>query len=212
MATAGTPAGTPAGSGCATSLTRGGPAGGEVCRGFTLPLDDDHMAGDEDWVPSIRALAIPSHRADTLPAVSGQNVSAIRRLLDAFNRGQFAALDDVDPEAELQDEPRIPGAGWNYGHQGAIDWATKLWQSFEGLSLAIADEIEQGDRVVARWRASGTGKRSGIDVEMGGYCAFEMRAGKVRRVEFYESRDEAHGTLRSGREASGTPYAPRQPA
>jgi ketosteroid isomerase-like protein len=117
-------------------------------------------------------------------------------MLDGFNRGDFAALEDVDPEAELQDEPRMPGAGWNYGHRGAIDWATKLWQSFEELSLAIADETEFGDRVVARWRASGRGKRSGIDVDMGGYCAFGMRAGRVRRVEFYETRDEA---LRAGR-------------
>jgi hypothetical protein len=39
-------------------------------------------------------------------------------MLDGFNRGDVAALDNVDPEAELEDEPRIPGAGGNYGHPG----------------------------------------------------------------------------------------------
>ena len=64
-------------------------------------------------------------------------VAAVHRLLDAFNRGDFSALNELDPAAELQDEPRIPGAGWNYGHDGAVKWAVKLWQSFGRLSFAI---------------------------------------------------------------------------
>jgi hypothetical protein len=56
-----------------------------------------------------------------------EDVAAVHRLLDAFNRGDFSALDELDPAAELQDEPRIPGAGWNYGHDGAVKWAVKLW-------------------------------------------------------------------------------------
>ena len=38
-----------------------------------------------------------------------EEVAAVHRLLDAFNRADFSALDELDPEAELQDEPRIPG-------------------------------------------------------------------------------------------------------
>jgi ketosteroid isomerase-like protein len=141
------------------------------------------------------SLAIGLARADTRTAVATGNVDAIRRMLDGFNRGDFAALNELDPQAELQDEPRIPGASWNFGHRGAIDWAVKLWQSFEGLSLEVSEPLEAGDRVVMRWQASGKGKRSGIDVDMRGYCAFTMREGKVRRVEFYETRDAALGTV-----------------
>jgi hypothetical protein len=66
----------------------------------------------------------------------------------------------------------------------------KLWQSFGQLSVD-AEPILVGDCVVARWRAHGTGKRSGIGVDMEGYCVFAMRGGKVWRVQFYEKVEAA---------------------
>jgi ketosteroid isomerase-like protein len=119
------------------------------------------------------------------------DVEAVHRLLAAFNRGDFSALDELDPQAELQDEPRIPGASWNYGHEGAVKWAVKLWQSFGRLWFEIEDPIEARHCIVARWRASGVGKRSGIEVDMGGYCVFSMHKAKVQRVEFFETEDAA---------------------
>jgi ketosteroid isomerase-like protein len=123
--------------------------------------------------------------------MSTEEVAAVRRLLGAFNRGDFSALDELDPRAELQDEPRIPGATWHYGHAGAVKWAVKLWQSFGRLQFDIDDPLETSDCLVARWHASGVGKRSGIRVHMEGYCVFGMRQGKVSRVEFYETQRAA---------------------
>jgi hypothetical protein len=131
-----------------------------------------------------------------------EGVAAIRRLLSAFNRGDFAALDELDSDVELQDEPRIPGAGWNYGHQGAVEWAVKLWQSFDRLSVAIAQPVRVDGSVVARWHALGKGKRSGIEVHMYGYCAFTMHLGRIRRITFHESHAEAMESVRRlGQEA-----------
>ena len=122
-----------------------------------------------------------------------QDAEAVHRLLEAFNRGDFSALNEIDPHAELQDEPRMPGAGWNYGHEGAVRWAVKLWQSFGRLCFEIDEPVESAGCLVARWHATGTGKRSGIDVDMEGYCLFGMRDGRVRRVEFFETEAEALG-------------------
>jgi hypothetical protein len=119
-------------------------------------------------------------------------------LLSAFNRGDFAALNEIDDEAELQDETRIPGAGWNYGHEGAVDWAVKLWESFGRLALDISDPIDVGPCLVARWHALGRGKRSGAAVDMDGWCVFTIRLGKVRRVEFFTNRTEAMAAARRG--------------
>jgi ketosteroid isomerase-like protein len=126
--------------------------------------------------------------ADSMPT---REVAAVRRLLNAFNRGDFSALEELDPHAELQDEPRIPGAGWNYGYEGAVKWAVKLWQSFGRLRFEIDEPIETSHCLVTHWRASGVGKRSGIEVDMGGYCVFSMRDAKVQRVEFFESQAAA---------------------
>jgi ketosteroid isomerase-like protein len=127
-----------------------------------------------------------------------EEVAAVRRLLDAFNRGDFCALDELDPSVELQDEPRMPGAGWNFGYDGAVKWAVKLWQSFGRLEFEVDEPLERRDCLVARWRASGVGKRSGIRVDMEGYCLFRMRTAKVRRVEFYETEDDALGAIERG--------------
>jgi ketosteroid isomerase-like protein len=131
--------------------------------------------------------------------VVSENVEVIRRLLGAFNRGDFEALNELDPKAELQDEPRIPGAGWNYGHHGAVNWARKLRESFGELSFAIDDPSEAGDSVVTRWCAEGEGKRSGVRVAMGGYCVFDLDGGKVRRVEFFENEPSAMAAARRRR-------------
>jgi hypothetical protein len=120
-----------------------------------------------------------------------ENIEVVERLLGAFNHGDFAALDDMDPEVELQDEPRMPGAGWNRGHDGAVRWATKLWQSFGRLSFAIDEPAELGETVISHWRAIGEGKRSGVEVAMDGFCVFTMRHAKVLRVEFFETRRSA---------------------
>jgi ketosteroid isomerase-like protein len=123
--------------------------------------------------------------------VVSDNVEVVRRLLGAFNRGDFGALNELDARAELQDEPRIPGAGWNYGYRGAVDWARKLRQSFGELSFAIDEPSEADGCVITRWRAEGEGKRSGAKVQMEGYCVFGIDGGKVSRVEFFENEGGA---------------------
>ena len=138
----------------------------------------------------------------------------MHRLLDAFNRGDFSALSEIDPAAELQDEPRMPGAGWNHGHAGAVRWAVKLWQSFGRLRFEIDEPVASAGCLVARWHATGTGKRSGIRVDMEGYCLFGMRRARVWRVEFYETEAEAMSAARSlsarARDPERTGAAPQE--
>jgi hypothetical protein len=131
-----------------------------------------------------------------------ENIEVVERLLRAFNQGKFAALDDMDPDVELQDEPRIPGAGWNRGYEGALRWATKLRQSFGRLAFAIDHPLERGESVVTHWRAVGEGKRSGVEVAMDGFCVFTMRHAKVLRVEFFETRRSAMEAAAKVRDAS----------
>jgi SnoaL-like domain len=124
------------------------------------------------------------------------DVATVHRLLAAFNQGNFSALEEVDPDAEFQDEPRIPGAGWNHGHSGAVQWAVKLWQSFGRLHFEIDEPVASSGCLIARWHASGIGKRSRIPVHMGGYCVFCMRRAKVSRVEFFETEHDALNAAR----------------
>jgi hypothetical protein len=143
------------------------------------------------------------HTRDTHLAMSTAQVDAVRRLVEAFNDGDFSALEELDSAAEIQDETRIPGAGWNYGHQGAVEWAVKLWESFGRLSFDVSSPMVHGDRLLVRWHAKGEGKRSGVSVDMEGYSLFTMHLGKVRRVEFFAGRRDALDALGCGESDSG---------
>jgi hypothetical protein len=82
----------------------------------------------------------------------------------------------------------------------------KLWQSFGRLHLDIDEPIATNGCLIARWHASGIGKRSGTPVHMGGYCVFCMRGTKVSRVEFFETEHDALGAARRlGVPATGEP-------
>ena len=129
--------------------------------------------------------------------MSSANVDVVQRLLDAFNADDLGALDALDENAELQDEPRMPGAGWCWGHHGAVQWAARLREVFGRLTFTIDDTCETGDAVVTSWRAEGEGKRSGVHVEMAGWCVFTMRDGLVCRVEFFDTRQAAVDSARS---------------
>jgi SnoaL-like domain len=139
-----------------------------------------------------------------------QDAATVHRLLAAFNRGDFSALDEVAQDAELQDEPRIPGAGWNYGHRGAVQWAVKLWQSFGRLQIRIDEPIASSGCLIARWHASGIGKRSGIAVDMSGYCVFCMRRAKVWRIEFFETAHDAFSAARRLRQTAPSARSERR--
>ena len=120
--------------------------------------------------------------------MSSEKVEVVRRLLVAFNRGDRVALDELDARAELQDEPRIPGAGWNYGHDGAVHWA----RNFARRSASCRSRSPIPRRPAAPW--SPTGERRGRASAAGpgsrwrATACSTSRGGKVRRVEFFESR------------------------
>ena len=72
----------------------------------------------------------------------------------------------------------------------------QLWQAFGRLNLDIDEPIARSGCVIASWHASGVGKRSGIPVDMDGYCVFCMHRHKVSRVEFFESEQAALSAAR----------------
>ena len=129
-----------------------------------------------------------------------ENVEVVRRLLAAFNGGDFGALNELDAGPSSRTSRACPGAGWNYGHEGAVDWARKLRQSFGELSFTIDEPSEAGGCVVTHWRAEGEGKRSGAKVAMAGYCVFDLarRQGAPRRVLRERARRDSRRRCPSG--------------
>jgi ketosteroid isomerase-like protein len=126
--------------------------------------------------------------------MSRENIAAIRFLFEAFSAGGEAAarcLDVLAPDIEIQDYPGMPGATWNYGHQGAAAWAVKLFEVFGTFRLEPLELLEIGDRVVVPTRVVATGKRSGVSVALEATAVCTARDGIIHRLEVYETRSEA---------------------
>ena len=83
-----------------------------------------------------------------------ENKALARRMVEAWNRGDLAALDDlIAPDYVFHDpaDPAMPP-----GPRGAKEMVAAFRAAFPDLRLTIEDEIAEGAMVVQRLTATGT--------------------------------------------------------
>jgi uncharacterized protein len=135
-----------------------------------------------------------------------ENVSIIRLMFEAFNRGDVAgALAHVDPEIEAEPSSSFPDVAIFRGHQGVLDFFASFFEAWEEYHAEPKDFIEAGDNdivVVVRQRARGRG--SGVEFESDMYQLWTMRDKKVVRMRVYEDKAEALQAIRGKRRRSVT--------
>jgi ketosteroid isomerase-like protein len=112
--------------------------------------------------------------------MSQENVEIVRRMGEAFNRGDLGLfLDTLDPEVEWKQinelEPR-------HGHSGAREAIAQWDEMFDEPCYEAEEYIDAGDQVIVLIKISGRGKTSGAEVEMSSYHLFTLRDGKVIRM------------------------------
>jgi ketosteroid isomerase-like protein len=126
--------------------------------------------------------------------VSSSNIEIVRGCYEAFNhKGREAMLEFLDPEIEW-DESDLPARrpGIYHGHDGIIRLLNENATLWEDINIAI-DDVMQGDdgRVIAFIRAKGTGRNTGVDVELASAQVWTLRDGKAVHVRLYLDREEA---------------------
>ena len=128
--------------------------------------------------------------------MSRENVEVVRRVYEAFRRGDAAtALSLIDPEVVMDASHRVDGR-IGHGHQemGAIlaEWLG-TWDEWR-------EEVEEtrdlGDRVLVISTQHGVGKGSGIAWENRFAMLYEVEGGKITRWTIYDD-------LRKALEAAG---------
>jgi ketosteroid isomerase-like protein len=122
--------------------------------------------------------------------MSRENVEVVRRGYEAYDRGDIeAVLATFDPEIEWK-QVEQPSAV--HGHQGVL----KAWDEWsepfqEDLHASVEELIDAGDHVIAVVRHRGTGRQSGVQLDLWTYLVYTLRDGKVVRMIEYLERDEA---------------------
>jgi len=120
--------------------------------------------------------------------MSQENVEAVRRSLDGWNRGDFDAwLESVHPEIEWVSEvvTRLEGAAAVFRGRAAMREYWDDWHSVWDVTIDVSEIRDLGDTVVALAQVRTRGEASGIDIERPVAYVFEFDDGLARKARAY---------------------------
>ncbi len=126
--------------------------------------------------------------------MSQENVEIVRRTVEAILRGEWEqAAQLLDPDAEGH------GTVGGLSEGTVVRGVTQFRQSFEQEDAEAWDErrleaeefMDAGDRVVVLVREFRRGRGSGVELQADTAVVFEVRDGRVVRIQGYMDRAEA---------------------
>jgi ketosteroid isomerase-like protein len=131
--------------------------------------------------------------------MSEENVELAQRLFEAFQagmeRGDPGAWFDtgaVSDDYEWIVPTPLDGRTVWRGREGFVEFIRTWTEQFDDWSIRVERWIDAGeDRVVALTRQSGTGRGSGVPVDLNLGQVWDLEAGRVARMKAYLTHAEA---------------------
>jgi ketosteroid isomerase-like protein len=127
--------------------------------------------------------------------MSQENVEAIRRATDAYNRGDIdGVLEECDPEIEWHPsfQMLLGGEATVYrGHEGVREVLQDTAEAFTELQAEQSEFRDLGDRVIAIGHFRGRGEESRARTETAIAWLVEFNNGKAVRLREYLDPNEA---------------------
>src|SRR6476661_6318809 len=125
--------------------------------------------------------------------MSEENVEIVRRMVDAFNRGDVeavvAAFDEGCELHEPLEMPDRPAEGFR-GHEGIREWMANLRET-GGIQFEPTSFTSSGDVVFSEWIGRGLGHASGVPINWRTFAVLHVRDGRIVRSQAFLGRDEA---------------------
>ena len=133
------------------------------------------------------------------------NADLIRPIYEEWSRGNFVPGFDVyDPHMEWGWSDEFPGLDGVFEDRRDPNPRLHSWLSeWEHWRVEADDYLELGDHVVVLASYHGRGKGSGVEVNQQGAHVFELRGGKVVRLEIFADREKAIESARAARSEEG---------
>jgi ketosteroid isomerase-like protein len=131
---------------------------------------------------------------DTAGAMSQENVEELRRSNKAFNDGDLdRALELWDPQVVYYERPGTPldTAEVLRGLDQVRASLSSYLAEFPDFHSEINELVDAGDKVVCVQRWTGTGRGSGLSVELEEVIVFTFENGKIIVGRVYADRSEA---------------------
>jgi ketosteroid isomerase-like protein len=131
--------------------------------------------------------------------MSQENVEVVRRLWDLWESGPDEGnpsvawkYDLAAKDAVLRPPPEIPDMQTYVGEEGFLEFTDVWTQSFEEWTIRAERVIDAGgDRVVVIAQQSGTGKDSGVPVELRFGLVNTVKDGRITETVMYLTPEQA---------------------
>ena len=124
--------------------------------------------------------------------MSQENVEIVRTAFDAFAGDDWdALLSCLDPDVEWVTTGQFVGGEVYRGHAGVRDFLSTLSGEFDEFDATPENFAQEAEIVVADARVSGSGKRSGVPVELRFSVVVSFRDRKIVHVRNFVEREEA---------------------
>jgi ketosteroid isomerase-like protein len=122
----------------------------------------------------------------------GAAADIVRGQFEAVNRGDFAAaMDAYADDVELIALPNELLSGVYRGKERVGEWFGDWFRTFSAINFEWLDVVESGSALALRARFIATGRKSGVELADEYFYAYEVRDGKVVRVRFCPSWEDA---------------------
>ena len=125
--------------------------------------------------------------------MSQENVEIVRRVYEAAaGRDATSLFALYDPDVELDaNRMGVGDLGIYHGHEGLRKLFGEFHEVWGKIEYDYEELIDAGEHVVAVVRRHARGRASGVDVEAPLALLWTVRGGKVVRVVWFPTREEA---------------------
>jgi ketosteroid isomerase-like protein len=123
---------------------------------------------------------------------SEENTEIVRRMYEAFNRGDWdAVLADLSESVEFETDPRHPKAGTYRGREAFHRFWADIEEPFDETVVEVEELFPQADQVVAFVKIRRRPRRSTADFEIHIGELWTLHARKIVRGQAFGERQKA---------------------
>jgi len=126
--------------------------------------------------------------------MSQENVETVRRVIGALEAGDYGrAASHFEPGAEWHNTDGFPGPAVCRGFDEIRAFWKEMFENFDREGLEVERIAHSGGLVVVGLHSTGTGRASGVPIDVHWASVYELRAGKVVRVTVHGGFAKALG-------------------
>jgi ketosteroid isomerase-like protein len=127
-------------------------------------------------------------------------MEVVRRVYEAVARRDTEAVlalyaEDIEWDDSGTPPGKFTGARVHRGHDELRAWFREWYAAWEGLEDHLLELIDAGEYVISVVKMHARGRRSGLHVTYDTAGVWTVRDGRVTRVHWFATRDEALGSI-----------------